>query len=464
MIKTLIKAAMLLCASHAFAVDIQEGADRFAPFGSLHIYRGSAQPRHLTLFISGDGGWNRGVIDMAKSLAEPDGMVVGIDITHYIRQLDASKENCTYSAAHFEELSHYLQKKYHFPRYTLPVLAGYSSGATLVYATVAQSPPNTFAGGISMGFCPDLKTAKPLCKGSGMLSSTHDPRLGYVYAPVPFLAARLYVLQGNIDQVCSTPDTRTFIAKVKGAELVELSGVGHGFSVQRNWMPQLRQTYQKIAFAQEMQASPQQVADELRDLPLVVLPATGKNDALTVMISGDGGWASIDKQVAEALNKDGVAVVGVNSLEYFWEKKTPDIAGKDLVRILEHYGKAWSAKNFILVGYSSGADTLPFMVSRLSGELKSRVQLVALLGPGKEANFEFHVSDWLFSADGAYSVAPEVQKLKGTKVLCVYGEDEATSACSALNRSDFKVIEMKGGHHFGGDYAKLAQIILEHSR
>lgn len=463
MIRTLT-AAMLSCviASHALAAAMQESTDHFGPFGALHIYRTSAQPTHMTLFISGDGGWNLGVIDMAKSLAELDSMVVGIDITHYIRQLNAGKEKCAYPAAHLEALSQYLQKKYHFPRYTLPVLVGYSSGATLVYATLAQSPPNTFEGGISLGFCPDLKTAKPLCKGSGALNSRPDPKRGFTYDPVPALAARLYVLQGDADRVCRTPDTKAFISRVRNAELLEMGKVGHGFAVQKSWMPQFKQAFRQIAGSQH--ATPVPAPDELSDLPLVVLPASGRNDTLAVMVSGDGGWAGIDRQVADALNHDGIGVIGLNSLQYFWMKKDPDIAGRDLVRILEHYGKAWSAKRFILVGYSSGADTLPFMVSRLPQALRAQVKVVALLGLGQEADFEFHVSDWLFDADGSYQVVPEVKKLKGTKVLCVYGEDESDSACRLLDGKEVIVMETKGGHHFSGDYAGLANAILNQSR
>ncbi|HXU92550.1 MAG TPA: AcvB/VirJ family lysyl-phosphatidylglycerol hydrolase [Gallionella sp.] len=466
MTRILTAATLLLffIASHAFASDVVESTDSFGPFGTLHIYKSSEQPKHVTLFISGDGGWNLGVIDMARSLAELDSMVVGIDITHYIKQLNAGSEKCAYPAAHFEELSQYLQKKYRFPHYTLPVLVGYSSGATMVYATFAQSPPNTFAGGISMGFCPDLKTANPFCKGSGSLTGTYDSKLGFIYQPVPALASKLYVLQGNIDQVCSTPDTKAFLSEVRNAELIELNKVGHGFSVQKNWMPQFKEAFQKIAVLQPPPTTSAQVADELGDLPLVALPVTVKSDTLAVMVSGDGGWASIDKQVAETLNKDGIAVVGLNSLQYFWEKKDPAVAGRDLARILDHYRKAWGAEKFILVGYSSGADTLPFMTSRLPDSLKSRVKAVALLGLGKEAHFEFHVSEWLFSTNSPYKVVPEVQKLKGMNVMCIYGEDENDSACRSLDRKDFTAIEMKGGHHFSGDYEKLADTILSHAR
>jgi type IV secretory pathway VirJ component len=453
---------LMLTTAHARAADVMESTDRFGPFGALHIYQTSAQPKHMTLFISGDGGWNLGVVDMARSLAELDSMVVGIDITHYLKQLDAGREKCTYPAAHFEELSQYLQKKYRFPHYTLPVLAGYSSGATLVYATLAQSPPNTFAGGISMGFCPDLKTAKPLCKGSGALNGRPDAKLGYIYDPVLTLASKLYVLQGSADQVCSTPDTKKYLGAVGNAELIELEKVGHGFSVQKNWMPQFKEAFQKIADSQPLPANIS--ADKLGDLPLIELPAEGESDTLAVMVSGDGGWAGIDKQVAEALNTHGIGVVGLNSLQYFWEKKDPDTIGQDLARILEHYSRAWDAQKFILVGYSSGADTLPFMVSHLPEALRSRVKVVALLGPGESTNFEFHVSEWLFDADESYQVVPEVRKLKGMNVLCLYGEDESDSACRLLDKKEATAVEMKGGHHFLGDYGKLADIILKHAK
>ncbi|MET0156312.1 MAG: AcvB/VirJ family lysyl-phosphatidylglycerol hydrolase [Rickettsiales bacterium] len=57
------------------------------------------------------------------------------------------------------------------------------------------------------------------------------------------------------------------------------------------------------------------------------------------------------------------------------------------------------------------------------------------------------------------------EKLTGLDVLCVYGSDEtAGGACDKLKKGTASVVQMQGGHHFGGDYEKLAQIILERSR
>jgi hypothetical protein len=53
--------------------------------------------------------------------------------------------------------------------YHVPVLVGYSSGATVVYAALVQSPPGTFAGALSLGFCPDQDfSGAALCPGAGL--------------------------------------------------------------------------------------------------------------------------------------------------------------------------------------------------------------------------------------------------------------------------------------------------------
>ena len=41
----------------------------FGAFGKVTIYQPEATPNAIVLFVSGDGGWNLGVIDMAKNIA-----------------------------------------------------------------------------------------------------------------------------------------------------------------------------------------------------------------------------------------------------------------------------------------------------------------------------------------------------------------------------------------------------------
>jgi len=73
-----------------------------------------------------------------------------------------------------------------------------------------------------------------------------------------------------------------------------------------------------------------------------------------------------------------------------------------------------------LIGYSLGADVLPFMASRLPSELLNRVELIALLGPGTEVDFEFHLTDWIGGKSrNSKLVGPETAKLEGKRLLTV---------------------------------------------
>ena len=199
-------------------------------------------------------------------------------------------------------------------------------------------------------------------------------------------------------------------------------------------------------------------------LPLVEIPARkSTSDTMVIFVSGDGGWATIDRSISKVLADSGMPVVGLNALQYFWTRRTPESASRDLQWIVENYLTAWKKGRVMMVGYSRGADVLPAMISRLPTELRSKIRLIALLGPSPKVQFEFHVSDWLRSASTGMAVKPEVDKLREQRILCLSGEDDKDSLCRALSsgpRTD--VVMLKGAHHFDGGYEKLAHIILEH--
>jgi type IV secretory pathway VirJ component len=251
-----------------------------------------------------------------------------------------------------------------------------------------------------------------------------------------------------------------------------LPKVGHGFSVPRNWLPQFREAFERLVITAPVAAQPAaptatQPSADVSDLPLVEVPARGEpTDTLAVIVSGDGGWAGIDRELGDAIAGRGVAVVGLNSLKYFWKKKTPEIAGGDLERILRHYLAAWVKEKVVLAGYSRGAEVLPFMANRLPGELRSRVVLLALLGPSPRVEFEFHVGDWLGGggSKNELPVRPEIEKLAGTPILCLYGEAERDSLCPQLPASLATPMPLKGAHHFGGDYGTIAETILREAK
>lgn len=197
------------------------------------------------------------------------------------------------------------------------------------------------------------------------------------------------------------------------------------------------------------------------DLPLVEVPASnGTSDTLVVFISGDGGWAKLDKSMAAVFAAQGMPVVGLNSLQYFWTKRTPESASADLLTIIDTYLGRWKKSRVLLVGYSRGADVLPAMVSRLPAETGAKVRLVALLAPSPKVEFEFHVTDWMRDSGRGIDVLPDLQRLT-QKSLCVWGADDRESLCRGLSLPHVAVVTLPGAHHFEGDYAQLARIVLE---
>ena len=265
-----------------------------AGFGQVSIYTPRTAPTQVVLFISGDGGWSRGVIPMAEALRDRGALVAGIDIRTFMRSLDTA-DSCAYPAGDLEGLSRTVQLSAGLASYRTPILAGYSSGATLAYAALAAAPPETFAGAISLGFCPDLHIRRTPCQQNGLVVTRRAKGTGFELHPTQHLQKPWIVLQGTIDQVCTTNTTRTFVTAVPGARMDALPGVGHGFGVPRHWRASYLSAYDTIAadndarHTREVAAASQ--SPDVRDLSLVEVPgaASAKTDTMAVILTGDGG-------------------------------------------------------------------------------------------------------------------------------------------------------------------------------
>src|SRR5258708_31740455 len=92
----------------------------YGRFGTVSVYRGRGEPRNVALFLSGDGGWNLGVVSMARRLADKNSAVAGNDIRHHLAQLEGAGQECVAPAPDFENLSHYLQSQVGVERYLRP--------------------------------------------------------------------------------------------------------------------------------------------------------------------------------------------------------------------------------------------------------------------------------------------------------------------------------------------------------
>ena len=204
----------------------------------------------------------------------------------------------------------------------------------------------------------------------------------------------------------------------------------------------------------------------VRGLPLAEIPARRAGNAVAIFLTGDGGFAELDKQIAHVLADSGIGVVALDTRSYLWERRTPDETARDVARIARHYAALWHRERIILAGYSHGADILPFAADRLPADVASHVSLLAFLGLGTGASFQFHFADLLrdIRRKTDLPILPELQKLRGHSMLCIYGTEEDHSACRDADSTLIARHPLPGDHHFDRAYATIAGIILAASR
>ncbi|MGE6264559.1 AcvB/VirJ family lysyl-phosphatidylglycerol hydrolase [Aeromonas media] len=201
------------------------------------------------------------------------------------------------------------------------------------------------------------------------------------------------------------------------------------------------------------------------DLGLVELPVAEASSApMVVFMSGDGGWAALDKGLSAELQRHGMPVVGWSSLSYYWKKKTPEQATADLVRILSDYQSRWGRQRWLLVGFSFGAEIVPFVINRLPQAYRNSLVGAVMLSPSTASDFEIHVSDMVVhDKAGSYPTLPEVKAIKSLPLLCVQGadDDSPVKLCPHLQQQNVTTVTLPGSHHFDDDYGVLYRSIAD---
>ncbi len=198
--------------------------------------------------------------------------------------------------------------------------------------------------------------------------------------------------------------------------------------------------------------------DQPLGLPISILEAKPKYDTMAVIYSGDGGWRDLDKEVASVLQGQGIPVVGVDSLRYFWSERKPQETADDLSRIMDAYRREWNVKHVLLIGYSFGADVLPATYNLLSDKDKARVPQITLMALSRQVDYVISVEGWL-GVDGegkGGDPVKDIGKIDPKLVQCIYGTDEDDDPCPTLKDKGVESVAIEGGHHFDEDYEALA--------
>ncbi|WP_264311954.1 virulence factor family protein [Pseudomonas putida] len=195
-------------------------------------------------------------------------------------------------------------------------------------------------------------------------------------------------------------------------------------------------------------------------IPVVEVPAGQTTDTVTLFLSGDGGWRDLDRDVAGEMAKLGYPVVGIDTLRYYWQHKTPEQSAADLSELMQHYRQKWGTKRFVLTGYSFGADVLPAIYNRLPAEDQQRIDAVMLLAFARSGSFEIEVEGWLGKEGQEAPTGPEMAKLPASKVVCVYGVEETDESGCTEKTAVGERLKLPGGHHFDENYPALAKRLI----
>jgi len=317
----------------------------------------------------------------------------------------------------------------------------------------------------------EAKRAKLLAQHGAMVAGVDTPRLQAKLraneAPVGDFENLAHYAQGyarlatyHTPLVAAEPSSAAFARALQAKAPADvLGGVMVADDAKR-----LAASYEELASANQVTLLPPPAS--LADLPLVEVAATGAattsavKDTFAVLLSGDGGWAGIDKKVAASLAAQGVAVVGLDSLRYFWSARTPEGLAGDLDRVVRYYGAHWKRRNVVLIGYSQGANALPASFNRMPAASRRMVAQVVLMGLEHKVAWEFRVGNWIGPPADAQPIRPEAVKLRATTTLCLYGAGDGDTLCPELPAASVTAQLMPGGHHFNGAYDKLAAEIL----
>jgi type IV secretory pathway VirJ component len=60
-----------------------------------------------------------------------------------------------------------------------------------------------------------------------------------------------------------------------------------------------------------------------------------------------------------------------------------------------------------------------------------------------------------------YPVLPEIEKMRGTRILCFYGTDDKDAVAPRIDPGLARVVAVQSGHRFGSNFDLIVKTILD---
>jgi type IV secretory pathway VirJ component len=435
-------ASLFLCAPAAQSQDTSTFDTGMIP--SPHILVPEGAPGAAVVLLSDASGWSDKENGLAESLKANGALVIGIDLPAYLASLAKDDGDCVYMVSDIEALSQQVQRAAKSNDYRLPIIAGAGAGGAMALAIAAQTPPATMSQTVAVDPQAGIPLTKQLCTPAEKTTSGERMTYGLTDGPLPDPVTVLFTQ-------AAPADGRTHVASLSEKH----SDIEIEETDDDAWTAFTGKLSELVALSSN--------DDNPLGLPLTVLDTDPTRDTLAIVYSGDGGWRDIDKQTGDLLQQQGIPVVGIDSLRYFWSERQPQETADDLHRIIALYGKRWNVKHVLLIGYSFGADILPRTYNLLPRADRDRVAQISLMALSHQVDYKISVLGWLGAtgADGAGDPVTDIKAIDPKRIQCIYGTDEDDDACPALKGTGVELIPIDGGHHFDGDYPALVKRILD---
>lgn len=409
---------------------------------SPHILFPRKEASAIVVLLSDAAGWSAKEDGVARALANDKALVIGIDLKAYLASLAKDDGDCIYTVSDIESLSQQVQRAAKSSAYLPPIVAGIGAGGAMALAIAAQSPAATIGQTLAVDPEEGIALTKQLC------------------TPAEKIRKGDRMVYGLTDGSLPDPVTVTFspAASAGGKDHVTALVAKHSDIETRHTGDD---AYTALSDALSGALAEGGEAENPFGLPLTILDAKPTRDTMAVIYSGDGGWRDLDKQVGDVLQREGVPVVGVDSLRYFWSERQPQATADDLSRIINYYRKRWNARNVLLIGYSFGADILPRTYNLLPSADRARVRQLTLMALSHHADYKISVLGWLGAEGEGGDPVDDIKAIDPSIVQCIYGTEEDDDACPGLKSSGVDVVAIEGGHHFDEDYPALTRRVLD---
>jgi len=198
-----------------------------------------------------------------------------------------------------------------------------------------------------------------------------------------------------------------------------------------------------------------------------ILPVKEWNSSLqtpfVLYITGDGGFNNFSTSLCTAINKKGYSITALNAKSYFWDKKTPEQAAKDIATYLDKQFQNRKNQEWVLTGYSFGADVIPFIVNNLADSIRKKLVRIVLLSPSESTDFEVHWFDILGgNKKRSMDVIAELNKIVPIKTAVIFGNDENMSPFKTIKLKNYSTEALPGGHHFDDNTDEVARTMMKY--